>query len=113
MFDHVKCKNVSDLLSKDLSNELMENAKKSKTISMHVNAFRKLLDGMKEGTSVMPTSLSKILQGTQSVELSNVVDDVGLIKDQSKKHFKPPKDVFIVSIVLKKSIITFKTCLIS
>ncbi len=113
MFDHVKCKNVSDLLSKDLSNELMENAKKSKIISMHVNVFRKLLDGMKDGTSAMPTSLLKILQGTQSVELSNVVDDVGLLKDQNKKHFKPPKDVFIVSILLKKSIITFKTCLIS
>jgi hypothetical protein len=48
---------------------------------MHVDVFSKLLDGMKEGTSAIPTSLLKILQDTQSVELSNVVDDVGLIKD--------------------------------
>jgi len=80
---------------------------------MHVDVFSKLLDGMKEGTSAIPTSLLKILQDTQSVEHSNVVDDVGLIKDQSKKHFKPLKDVFIVSTILKNSIITFKTCLIS
>jgi hypothetical protein len=48
---------------------------------MHVDVFSKLLNGMKEGTSAISTSLLKILQDTQSVEHSNVVDDVGLIKD--------------------------------